>query len=73
MCTEYMCTCVQCQNRFLQVMTEEEYDAIYGDYEADAEVLSAQQVTRNIKETKCLRLRQSNEVYFALEKDLGRA
>ena len=34
-----------------EVMTEEEYDAIYGDYEADAEVLSAQQVTRNINES----------------------
>ena len=48
--------CTECQNRFLQVMTEEEYDAIYGDYEADAEVLSAQQVTRNINEYFWLRL-----------------
>ena len=28
-----------------ETLTQEEYDAIYGDYEADAEVLSAQQVT----------------------------
>ena len=29
-----------------EMMTEEEYDAIYGDYEQEAEVLSTQQVTR---------------------------
>ena len=28
-----------------ETMTQEEYDAIYGDYEADAELLSAHQVT----------------------------
>ena len=28
-----------------EMMTDEEYDLIYGDYDPDAEVLSAQQVT----------------------------
>jgi len=44
-----------------EVMTEEEYDAIYGDYEGVVEVLSAQQLN-NIKKIECQKTGKCEEL-----------